>query len=446
MTLSVKKLAFISSNQHQNQYAGMAATEEKVLQEVTQSAIKALSGIVGLTVANFWVPGAGAKSTDELARAIKDVNAWGPDFIVSLHSDAVGDAAVTGVMPLVYSTSRTADADRLGRLVAKEVGLPYKYVTQRTDLAVLSATHAPAILLEIGEHATQKEAAFLANNAEAIGQGVARALIQFFGWVVVAVKGPQPVYKSVSGLFVGDKNGDLNFEDTDYLLRRHADILLHRLRDLHEKRFDALERGLAVAIERIEALEGEDEEPVEEEVLPVVSPALNGVGLQTPVMGKTSWGVTSPWERLHLALTKAGVSPEAPVLADLYLAAEERYGIRADVAISQMLLETDNWKFSGQVPRSYNNPCGLKTTDGATFAKFSTLQDGVTGHVTHLLWYATATHDAALEGSVDPRHLGPHQSNGVVTVVADLAGKWAPTADYAKNIVKRAESVGLGVK
>jgi len=50
-------------------------------------------------------------------------------------------------------------------------------------------------------------------------------------------------------------------------------------------------------------------------------------------------------------------------------------------------------------------------------------------------------------GENDPRHLGPHGSNGWVRTVADLSGKWAPNAEYAEgyaeNLVARARTLGL---
>lgn len=105
-----------------------------------------------------------------------------------------------------------------------------------------------------------------------------------------------------------------------------------------------------------------------------------------------------------------------------------------------MALETGNLSYGGQVRSSQNNFCGLKTADGSAFASFPSVEAGVKAHVEHMAWYANPECVPGC-GENDPRHLGPHGSNGWVRTVADLSGKWAPNAEYAVNLVRRAVSL-----
>ena len=129
-------------------------------------------------------------------------------------------------------------------------------------------------------------------------------------------------------------------------------------------------------------------------------------------------------------------------LAGYYVRWAEHYGLRADVLWAQMALETGDLAYGGQVRPSQNNFCGLKTTDGGGFASFPSVEAGVKAHVEHMAWYANPECVPGC-GENDPRHLGPHGSNGWVEVVADLSGKWSTSERYAENLVARAGTLGL---
>lgn len=123
-------------------------------------------------------------------------------------------------------------------------------------------------------------------------------------------------------------------------------------------------------------------------------------------------------------------------LARLYLSWGARFGIRADVAWAQMLLETDSLRYTGQVRRTQLNFCGLKNRDATGFASFPTLERGVIAHLAHLAAYAFPQHvRRECSPEFDPRHPDPHW-NWAATV-GDLSGKWAPTEDYAVNLTRR---------
>lgn len=164
--------------------------------------------------------------------------------------------------------------------------------------------------------------------------------------------------------------------------------------------------------------------------MPVVYVA-GRVGLDTVVEGVWA-GKKLPWP--------GGVNDSA--FAAIYLRLGEEFGLRADVMWAQMLLETNDLKFGGQVRGGAYNWCGLKTRDGSAFADFETPLHGARAHFEHMAWYVKAKCKPGC-GTNDTRHLGAHGSNGWVKTVNDLSGKWASSATYAEGIVARAKSVGL---
>ena len=126
-------------------------------------------------------------------------------------------------------------------------------------------------------------------------------------------------------------------------------------------------------------------------------------------------------------------------IADLvrhYIQWGVRFGIRSDVAWAQMLFETDNLRYTGNVRREQNNFCGLKTHDGSAFASFTTPELGVIAHYAHLACYCFPEHvRPECSDAYDPRHKSPHYD--WAWTVGDLSGKWAPSSGYAAGIVER---------
>lgn len=116
-------------------------------------------------------------------------------------------------------------------------------------------------------------------------------------------------------------------------------------------------------------------------------------------------------------------------------------GIRWDTAFFQMLLETGNLKFGGDVSPQQNNFAGLGATgNGAPGESFPDVKTGVKAHLQHLLMYSGQT----IENPVAERTRNV-QEWGVLTkwqqsitgpmTFAILAKKWAPTSrGYARDI------------
>lgn len=113
-----------------------------------------------------------------------------------------------------------------------------------------------------------------------------------------------------------------------------------------------------------------------------------------------------------------------PEIAEAYLRVGSIYGVRGDVALSQSILETNWFRFGGDVRAEQNNFAGLGAVGGgARGASFSTIEEGVRAHIQHLFAYATKDPVPKGEIIVDPRF--QYVTRGSAPNWEDLAGKWA---------------------
>ena len=182
------KIAILPSNQHLNKYLGLpGVTEEKWAVAVSAWVVRRLKER-GAEVGYFHVPGAGSSSVDELDKMIAQAIAWNPDYTISVHSDAVGDAKQTGILMLMLRESDRAYGQALGKAIAKNVGLPYKatWVAGKemrwiNYLRALYNRNRQGCLVEVGEHATVAEAAWNWRYTKEIGLGIADALADHLG-------------------------------------------------------------------------------------------------------------------------------------------------------------------------------------------------------------------------------------------------------------------------
>lgn len=121
--------------------------------------------------------------------------------------------------------------------------------------------------------------------------------------------------------------------------------------------------------------------------------------------------------------------------------------LRWDTAFFQMLLETGNLTFTGDVSPSQNNFAGLGATGKkAPGESFPDVPTGVKAHLQHLLMYSGETvEDAVAERTRKVQEWGVLTSwqktvSGPITFT-QLAKKWAPTSRaYARDIENVAEA------
>lgn len=112
-----------------------------------------------------------------------------------------------------------------------------------------------------------------------------------------------------------------------------------------------------------------------------------------------------------------------PKIADAYVKVGDRYNIRGDMALCQAIIETNWFRFGGDVQAGQNNFAGLGASGGVKGSSFPTIEEGVTAHIQHLFAYATTSPLPTGEKIVDSRFT--YVTRGSAPTWEDLAGKWA---------------------
>lgn len=124
-------------------------------------------------------------------------------------------------------------------------------------------------------------------------------------------------------------------------------------------------------------------------------------------------------------------------IVSLYYKEAAKEGIRADVALSQAIVETGYFLYGGTVVPEQNNYCGLGTTSAIVKGEwFKSPELGVRAHIQHLLVYASKREPK--EAIVDPRfgiiQKMPHLY-GTARNWMDLDGRWATAPNYGHKIL-----------
>ena len=138
-------------------------------------------------------------------------------------------------------------------------------------------------------------------------------------------------------------------------------------------------------------------------------------------------------------------------IATEYMRHGEELGIRWDIAFFQMILETGNLSFTGDVKPRQNNFAGLGATgNGEPGESFKDVSTGVRAHLEHLLMYTgEKIANPVAERTRKVQEWGvltewQKSIKGPVTF-AQLAKKWAPPArKYAADIETVAEHFTTG--
>ncbi|GHH97402.1 N-acetylmuramoyl-L-alanine amidase [Neobacillus kokaensis] len=137
----------------------------------------------------------------------------------------------------------------------------------------------------------------------------------------------------------------------------------------------------------------------------------------------------------HMNRFVKNINPKAPELGSYYLTFGEYYGIRGDVAFAQAILETDYFRFTGDVRPEQNNFSGLGATGSkAQGARFESPEEGVLAQLQHLYAYATTKKLPTQYPLVDPRFELVDRGSAPTWIA--LNGKWAvPGSDYGQSIL-----------
>ena len=144
-------------------------TEANLMLPIVKSAVKYLrkKGIKVLTDAD-------KQNNRNMVSCVEWANKKKADLYMSVHCDYKG--ATKGVAPLYVSSAGKAFGKKVGKYVAKEMGMTWKGVIKRTDLYELNATNCPAIIFETG--AIKKDLKSLC-KADEYGKALAKGILKY---------------------------------------------------------------------------------------------------------------------------------------------------------------------------------------------------------------------------------------------------------------------------
>ena len=128
------------------QGANFGNRKEHVLDRQVKDAVAAKLRSLGHTVYDD-TDEVGATQSQNLNNIIRNSNSHAVDLVISFHLNA-SDGNGQGVEVLYYDQKDLAA--KISAQLAKDIGWRDRGAKQRTDLAVLNGTKAPAILIELG--------------------------------------------------------------------------------------------------------------------------------------------------------------------------------------------------------------------------------------------------------------------------------------------------------
>lgn len=145
----------------------------------------------------------------------------------------------------------------------------------------------------------------------------------------------------------------------------------------------------------------------------------------TPIIGPA----TVTLDQARAWLTTRGAHPRMLAALPLWFELAMIYGIDPNVAIQMSGVETWWGHYGRAVQPEQHNWAGIKTSDGAGFATFSSDRHGILAQMQHLRLYAVGP----VPSPVDPRHFS--WLAGTVRTVEALGGTWSTGRDYGVKIV-----------
>ena len=125
-------------------------------------------------------------------------------------------------------------------------------------------------------------------------------------------------------------------------------------------------------------------------------------------------------------------------IASLYHTHGQALGLRWDYAFFQMLAETNNLTFGGDVTKDHNNFAGIRTADGNAPDRFADVATGVQAHLHHVRLYAgdpVAKPAAKRTKQVENFILSWSRQLKRPVRFDDMIGRWSPNnPGYARTI------------
>lgn len=125
----------------------------------------------------------GTSNAGSLSARVRDANAWGADYFVSLHTNASEIESASGTEAFAYS--RGTPAFRLAEDIVDNIseitGLNNRGAKVRPGLYVLKKTNMPATLVELGFITNPRDSALMGNSPELFARGVYNGIVEFTG-------------------------------------------------------------------------------------------------------------------------------------------------------------------------------------------------------------------------------------------------------------------------
>ena len=123
----------------------------------------------------------GTSNATSLAARVRDANAWGADYFISLHTNAAASPSASGIE--AYAYSRNTRAFRLGEDILANLsattGLRNRGMQARPGLYVLRKTEMPAVLVELGFITNPRDAALMRDDPERFAEGIYRGILEY---------------------------------------------------------------------------------------------------------------------------------------------------------------------------------------------------------------------------------------------------------------------------
>ncbi len=123
----------------------------------------------------------GTSNSTSLATRVRDANAWGADYFISLHTNASSNSQANGIEAFAYSEPSRAFS--LGEDILEELtditGLNNRGMKVRPGLYVLRRTAMPAVLVELGFITNPGDATLMNENPALFARGIYNGILEY---------------------------------------------------------------------------------------------------------------------------------------------------------------------------------------------------------------------------------------------------------------------------
>ncbi|NHM31450.1 N-acetylmuramoyl-L-alanine amidase [Neobacillus terrae] len=409
--------------------------------------------------------------TKSLAQRTNEANSWCADYYLAIHINSAESSSAQGYEDYIHSNvSDTKTAAKYREIIHAEV-IKLNQLNVRgkkkANFHVLRESNMPAMLSENGFISNPHDASLMkqASWRQSVAQGHANGIAKVFNLkpksnsttspLTTLIKNSSIIYKVIAGSFKvrEDANNRVAFlhskgieafvvtvvisDETWYRVQAGA---FSSRANAEARERDVKTAGIKDAFIVTQSSDSSPATAHRSAPNPSPTQSASQSTVRSEPTGDSILGPTylSP-EQMNLFAKS--VNPDAPELGSYYSAFGEYYGIRGDLAFAQALLETNYFRFTGDVNPEQNNFAGIGATGGGNSgASFKTPKDGVLAQFQHLFAYASTQSLPDKYPLVDPRfNLVPR---GSAPAWADLNGKWAvPGTSYGQSILSLYEKM-----